>query len=350
MPIGGGISMSQDFYNQPQELIPQARNVLGLPATTPIGAPASTSPGTITGTAPSTYNPAVGGIPSVPDPLKAIQEAITGYTTNYNALQALANQQTAANQAAALKQITDLYPQFKGNTAQLGADIADWASGRISGSTVNELTRRMGERGIAGGFGPNAPATNAALMSLLGKTSEGLQQAGLTGQNTLLAGLPRTAPTSVESFGLTPGNIFGNLYNAQLQAALYRAAPDPASAYNLAMSNALKGLGAGGAAGRGPYAGTPTTGSTSSPEILKLLQDLINRGSGTSTGSQTSAYYAQPSAATYDTTPYTDYFTEQDPYYSDLFTPDTSTPVTDNVPYTDYFGPQDPYFQDLFQG
>lgn len=350
MPIGGGISSSQAFYDQPQELIPQARNVLGLPATTTIGAPASTSPGTVTGTAPATYNPAVGGIPSVPDPLKAIQDAISAFTKQMPTLQSLANQQTAANQAAALKQITDLYPQFTGNTAQLGANIADWAGGRISQPTINALTQAMAQRGVRGGFGPNSPSTNAALMSLIGKTAEGLQAQALTGQNTLLSGLPRTTPVSVESLGLTPGNVFSNLYNAQLQAALYKAAPDPASAYNLAMQNALKGLGAGGAAGRGPYAGTPTTGGTSSPEILKLLQDLINRGSGTSTGSQTSAYYEQPSAATYDTTPYTDYFTEQDPYYSDLFTPDTSTPVADNVPYTDYFGPQDPYFQDLFQG
>lgn len=345
MALGGGISKSQSFYGESP--MPAA----GLPAPVPLGAPVV--PGAVPGTAPSTYNPAVGGIPSVPDPLKAIQDAITNYTTNLPALQALANQQTAANQAAAVKAITDLYPQFKSNTAQLGADIADWAAGNISQSTVNQLTQRMGERAIRSGFGPNAPATNAALLSLLGKTAEGLQQTALTGQNTLLAGLPRTAPVSVESFGLTPGNIFGNLYNAELQAALYRAAPDPASAYNLAMQNAMRGLTGGIGAGAGPYAGTPTTGGTSSPEILKLLQDLINRGSGTSTGSQTSAYYNQapyvPTPATEDSAIYGspenlwDYLNYEGAYAGDYVAPPT-TPTPPTLP------PDEQYWQDFYFG
>lgn len=264
---GGGLSRN---YN------PYAFDAFYGPAASP-ATTAAKIPGAVTPVAPATYNPAVGGIPSVPDPLKSIADAIAAYTKNLPALQALANVQTAANQEAQVKQITDLYPQFKANTAQLGANVADWAAGKLSTSTTNALTRAMMERGVAGGFGPDSGQTNAALMALMGKTSEALQGQGLTGQNTILAGLPKTTPTTVASLGMTPESIFSPLYNAQLQAALYAAAPNPADAYNLAMSNATRGLGMGGAAGRGPYAGVPTTGGTSSPEILKMLQDLMQR-------------------------------------------------------------------------
>ena len=358
--------------------------------------PASTAPGTIAGTPPTTYNPAVGGIPSVPDPLKAVQDAIAAYTSNFNALQELANKETAArsamaqqqmeaaikaamagqagslpaaqaianqinaaNQAAAVKQITDLYPQFTSNTAQLGANIADWAAGNLSQSTTNAIIRAMAERGVAGGFGADSPATNAALMSLIGKTSEALQQQGLTGQNTLISGLPKApltsaegfmlspntilsgtlgqmgTPTTVASLGLNPANIFGNLYNAQLQAALYRAAPDPAAAYNLAKANLTEGLTAGGRAGAGPYAGTPTTGGTSSPEILKFLQDLINRTSGSTSqnapsGPDYRSYPWLPGGPAGPSIPATTTTAAYDPTVSAYYNVNPYVPTTDN--------------------
>lgn len=458
---GGGISMQDNPYHVPGGgfgmLNPQARNVLGLP---PEGTTVA-APGTVGGTTPVTYNPAVGGIPAVADPLAAILKAIQASTANLPAIQnlssqvadynqqaairqgqlasqaalqnamtnlpayqnyasqiaaynqkigaqqaaaaqaaaiannlqnlpateALAGQMNAFNQAQAVKQITDLYPQFGANTAQLGADLADWAAGRLSTSTTNALTRAMMERGVAGGFGPDSAATNAALMSLLGKTSEALQEQGLTGQNTLLAGIPRAPLADTSSFMLSPTAVLSQMgssalpvsdfnvspntllqtmgspsmltnymvspdaiYAAQQQANLYAAAPNPADAYNLAMGNASRGLNAGAVAGRGPYAGTPTVGGTSSPEILKMLQDLIQRPFST-TPSPTQTVTQPPASAIN----YSDYTLPGMDFGGEF---DTVQPeanydpyqFTDTTPYTEYFGPNDPYFADLYGG
>lgn len=405
MPMGGGISKNENpytFYGDPYPGVTSAGfSGYGVPmvdprTVTPAGKPATA--GTVGAAQPVTYNPAVGGIPAVADPLAAILKAIQASTTNLPAIQNLSSQIAAYNQAAgikaaqsasqaamqnaitnlpayenyaqqiaaynqkigaqqaaaaqasalannlqnlpateslagqinafnqaqAVKQISDLYPQFGANTAQLGADVADWAAGRLSDSTVNALTRAAMERGVAGGFGPDSASTNAALMALIGKTSEALQQQGLTGQNTLLSGIPRAPLADMTSFMLSPSAVLGQMgssalpvadfnvspnailqtmgspslltnymvspdaiYNAQQQANLYAAAPNPADAYNLAMGNAGRGLGAGFNAARGPYAGVPTTGGTSSPEILKMLQDLMQRPFATTPATQT---------------------------------------------------------------
>lgn len=272
MPIGGGIpayiptTMPQDqggWYN----LYPGK-----TPATT--AAPAVPS---ATGAKPATYNPAVGGIPQVPDPLAEIQKAIGAYTANLPTLQGVANTTNAANQAALVKQITDLYPQFGANVNQMGMNIGNWAAGNISDSTRRMLSQSMAERGAAGGFGPDAGATNAALMAVLGKTSEGLQSQAINAQNALLSGIPRTSLTDATKLMPSPGDLLKGITEADLLANIYAAAPNPADAYNLAKADALSGLRLGQSRATGPFAGTPGGDSSATQQLLDML---VKRGTG----------------------------------------------------------------------
>lgn len=342
MPLGGGISSNQRFYSQGVPITP---GIMAPPAAPTVTSPATPIPGTLTGVSTGEGASPVGYKPVVPDPLKYIQEAIDSYMKQLPTLQQAATKQTETNQALALKQITDLYPQFMANTSQLGANIGDWSKGLISPGTVNTITQAMAERGAARGMGPSSPNINAALARVLGLTSEELQQRALTGQNTLLAGLPKTTPVSVSSLGITPENIFSSLFGAQQLANLYAAAPNPADAYNLAMQNATRGLSAGGAAGRGPYAGGVGTEGTADPNTMAMLQALINRGTGTTTG--TSAYYTPDVTAPMpsevgveDSAIYGspenlwDYLNYEGPYAGDYVAPPVTTPVTSD-PWTD---------------
>lgn len=272
MPIGGGIpayiptTMPQDqggWYN----LYPGK-----TPATT--AAPAVPS---ATGAKPATYNPAVGGIPQVPDPLAEIQKAIGAYTANLPTLQGVANTTNAANQAALVKQITDLYPQFGANVNQMGMNIGNWAAGNISDSTRRMLSQSMAERGAAGGFGPDAGATNAALMAVLGKTSEGLQSQAINAQNALLSGIPRASLTDATKLMPSPGDLLKGITEADLLANIYAAAPNPADAYNLAKADALSGLRLGQNRATGPFAGTPGGDSSATQQLLDML---VRRGTG----------------------------------------------------------------------
>lgn len=294
--LGGGISMNQNPYAFDLSAVPSAGfSAYGVPMGT--GTTTATPKGTIPGTPPATYNPAVGGIPTVPDPLESLTKALEAYTKQIGTMTGTADQINAANQAAALKQVTDLYPQFKANTAQLGADIASWAAGQVTPSTKNEMIRLMAERGIKGGFGPDSGATNAALLSLLGKTAEGLQQQALTGQNTLLAGLPKAPLADVSKLGVDANTLFKSLTDANLLASYLKAAPNPADAYNLAIGNAGLGARAGYRAAAGPWAGAPTTGGTGDSQTLALLQQLINRGAGGGGGGVAMPDVTAPTAA-----------------------------------------------------
>lgn len=354
MPLGGGISSTQRFYSQGVPITP---GIMAAPAAPVVTSPATPIPGSLTGVSTSEGASPVGYKPVVPDPLKAIEDAINAYTSKLSSLQAAATKQTEANQALALKQITDLYPQFMANTEQLGTNIADWSKGLISQPTVNAITQAMAERGAARGMGPASPNINAALARVIGRTSEGLQQQALTGQNALLSGLPKTTPVSVSSLGITPENLFSSIFGAQQLANLYAAAPNPADAYNLAMQNAQRGLTAGGAAGRGPYAVSPGGEGTADPNTMAMLQALINRGTGMSPSA--SAYYTPDITAptpaevgTADSAIYGspentwDYLFYEGPYAGDYVAPTETTPApVTSPPWTDeeywnnfYFG------------
>lgn len=305
----------------PSQLVrTNATNMLRQSGYDASGKPLSQAPlyatGPTTGSNTINLDAALGVKPVIPNPLDAVNQAIATYQQQLQANQALVNQIDQAKQDAAVKQVTDLYPQFKSNVSQIGADIGDWASGNVSASTKNAITQMMAERGVAGGFGPDSPATNAALLSLLGKTAEDLQGKAITGQQTLVNTLPRADLTDVTKLAISPTDLFKSIYEGNLLSAYTQAAPTPTEAYRLAMQNAQGGLRGGYNTGRGPYANTPTTGSNA--DVMALLSQLINRGTGggsTGAGGTSTYYQNNPYAPPTSTADYTG-DPEVDSFYS----------------------------------
>lgn len=224
---------------------------------------------------------AAGYIPNIPDPMAEVQKALGLYTANIPGLISGSQQINAANQQQLVKQISDLYPQFAGNVKTMGADIGNWAAGNISDSTKNALAQAMAERGGTLGMGPNAASTNAALMAVLGKTTEGLQAQSIAAQNALLSGLPKAPLIDPTKLGPSPNELLQTISQGDLTSALINASPDPEAAYQRALKNAKDALAAGKTAGTGPFGGGAPTGTGLSPDLLNML---IRRGLGVGGG------------------------------------------------------------------
>lgn len=227
---------------------------------------------------------AAGYIPTIPDPMGEVQKALGLYTANIPGLISGAGQINQANQQQLVQQITDLYPQFKGNVQRMGTDIGDWAAGNISQSTQNALAQAMAERGGAMGMGPNAASTNAALMAVLGKTTEGLQAQSIAAQNALLSGLPKAPLIDPTKLGPSPNELLQTISQGDLLNAYIQAAPNPEEAYRRAKKDAMDALAAGKAAATGPFAGGAPTGGGVDDALNKFLNALFTRATGGSGG------------------------------------------------------------------
>lgn len=239
------------------------------------GSGTSTSPtsaGSLTGTTTTQGSEASGYRPVVPDPTTSAATALYGNAVNLPNIEGVAQAINLFNQSELQNQIASLYPQFKGTVNQLGQNISEGAAGNISTSTKNLLGQAMAERGAAGGQGVSSPNTNAALMALMGKTSEGIQSQALTDYSKLLSSLPLVQGYDVTSMFTSPETQ----YNSQLLSNIYAASANPAAAYSQAKSDATSGLNAGlGTAGGGvTMLGGGGSGSGD------FLSSLVNRSTG----------------------------------------------------------------------
>lgn len=120
--------------------------------------------------------------------------------------QSVADMVNAANQSA--QQTANagrLGPGGQSVQDQLLANAGTQAAGQISSGTISAIETAMAERGGGGGFDPSSPNTNAALMRMLGQTSEQQQAAGLAGYSTLLGDNPSAPIYSAGSNLVTPG-------------------------------------------------------------------------------------------------------------------------------------------------
>ena len=120
--------------------------------------------------------------------------------------QSVADMVNAANQSAQQSANAGrLGPGGQAVQNQLLANAGSQAAGQISPGTVSTIEQAMAERGGGGGFAPDSPNTNAALMRMLGQTSEQQQAAGLAGYSTLLGDNPSAPIYSAGSNLVTPG-------------------------------------------------------------------------------------------------------------------------------------------------
>jgi hypothetical protein len=114
-------------------------------------------------------------------------------------------------------QLNQNVPDYGALTTSATGNINSMLNGQVSPSTMTNLSNQAAARGISLGQ-PNSPMSNVIGLNLLGTTSEGLQQQGLTDYNSFTgtAGGLQESPDTMANIA----NI--NSINA--------AAPNPSSA------------------------------------------------------------------------------------------------------------------------
>lgn len=151
-------------------------------------------------------------------------------------------------------------PGYADSLANIGANIGSMSRGEVPTDVTNLLARQAAERGIATGS-PGSPNSNASYLQALGLTSLGLQNQAVSTLGNVLPLLPGAAISQNPNFYPSTGQQ----YEADLQKAIFAAAPDPAQAAAAKLGAASSGYNAGAGAFMGggglPYAGLPSTDS-----------------------------------------------------------------------------------------
>lgn len=227
------------------------------------------------------WDPAAGGVPTVPNPVATAGQAISGNAGNFGSLASLGNRFNQFTGQQALQQYQNNLPLYNQLTGQASSNILSNLSGQIPQDVQNLMAQQAAERGVATGS-PGSPNSNAALLRGLGLTSLDLQNQG---QQQLTAAIGRT-PTGQQfnpsQFFVTPDQQ----QQAQLGANLYASAPNPASA--LAARFAAMGAGLGqGQRATGPQ-GAPTSSQG-------MVGDILSRYAPTVGGTPSPSPFAPPS-------------------------------------------------------
>ena len=181
--------------------------------------------GTLTPGQVNYYNPAYGGIPTVPDPNATASAAISGNAANLGAGEGVASNLNAFNQSQLLGQYNMAIPNYSALTATASGNTQQQLNGQVPTDVINQLLTSSAERGISGGS-PGSANSNAAYLRALGLTSIGQQQTGMSNLHQLTADAPIAKQYDPSSMFVTPEQQ----QSAQMASNLYASAPQPAAA------------------------------------------------------------------------------------------------------------------------
>lgn len=210
----------------------------------------------------SSYDPAYGGIPSVPNPKGTQTDVLSGNIGNLGLLYNLATgtgQASAAGAGAALEQNL---PGALGGLQQGLGNTRSLLSGQIPADVQRQIAQQAAERGVSTGS-PGSANSNGSLMQALGLTSLGLQQQGLGNLSQLIGSTPTGPAFNPASMLLDPNSQ----QMWQYLANTLGAAPIPgvAGARNLAALQAAMNQARNQTGGANTLAGltgaAPPTGS-----------------------------------------------------------------------------------------
>jgi hypothetical protein len=224
----------------------------------------TTPPGGAAGLTPTNYNPAYGGIPTLPAPAASAGQAVTGNLGNLNDILQLVDLTNASN----LQQATAPYlalPGYQQSLANVGQNIQQMTSGQLPADVQYQIGQAAAERGVAqGGF------RNADYLKALGLNSLQMNQQGQASMNAATAALPRPALMNPQSMFVTPAEQ----QQATSAQSVYNAAPVPAAAAGTALAATQAGMRSGNQPSQiaNPYAGGNDTASA--------IADLLRRYSG----------------------------------------------------------------------
>lgn len=198
---------------------------------------------------------AYGGVPGGTDPQGAQSAAIGGNLSQLSNLYQLATGMGAASGAGASANLNTALPGASNGLAQELQLAESDLSGQLSPSTLNNLEQVSAERGVSTGD-IGSPNSNAALMSLLGNTTEQLQQTGVQDLTSAISSAPVGPAYDPASQQVTPGQDIAALQ----QNAQNAAQPNPAAAAAQNMAALQAGLQAGKAPAKVGVLPTGTTG------------------------------------------------------------------------------------------
>jgi hypothetical protein len=179
------------------------------------------------------YDPAFGGIPTLPSPIASQGAAVSGDLGNLSSILQLLSNLDTAQQQQLLGQYNTAIPNYSELTSTASSNIGQELHGGVPQDVISQLTQQAAERGISTGM-PGSSNSNAAYLRALGLTSLGQQQTGM--QN--LATMTQTAPVAPL---YNPASLLVTPEQQQQEASaqsLYNAAPVPAAAAQKAMQTA----------------------------------------------------------------------------------------------------------------
>jgi len=184
------------------------------------GGAASLTPGPV-----NFFNPAYGGVPTVPNPVVTAASANAGNYANLPGLESTAASLNTFNQGQLLGQYNMAIPNYAALTQTASGNAMQDLEGKVPQDVISQLLQGAAERGITGGS-PASPNANAAYLRALGLTSLGQQATGMQDLHQLSADAPIAKPFDPASMFVTPEQE----QEAQMAANLYASAPVPAAA------------------------------------------------------------------------------------------------------------------------
>lgn len=179
------------------------------------------------------YNPAYGGIPTVPNPTASAATANAGNAANLPGLESTAANLNTFNQNQLLGQYNMAIPNYAALTQTASGNAMQQLEGQVPQDVISQLLTGAAERGITGGM-PGSPNSNAAYLRALGLTSIGQQATGMANLHQLSADAPIAKMFDPASMFVSPEQQ----QEAQMAANLYASAPRPEDATNAAKSAA----------------------------------------------------------------------------------------------------------------
>jgi len=182
------------------------------------------------------FNPAYGGVPTVPNPTATAAAANAGNAANLPALEGTAANLNTFNQNQLLGQYNMAIPNYAALTQTASGNAMQELSGQVPTDVINQILQGAAERGITGGVTGSNNA-NAAYLRALGLTSIGQQATGMANLHQLTADAPIAPIFNPASMFVTPDQE----QEAQMAANLYASAPVPSAAAAQAKADATVG-------------------------------------------------------------------------------------------------------------
>lgn len=216
-----------------------------LPSIDSIGA-GGTSPQT-----PYSYNSAYGGKPVVPDMVEMLRRALSGSMANLPEMIKMGQVVDDYTYQEQLRNIMAQDPNYAANRALQSGIAASHMQGNITNSTKNVMGQTAAERGVARG----GILTDADYLRSLGLFAEKLSSQGSDEYTKFLDSMIKTPVYDVSKNFLNPADM----YNAQWQANVVAAAPDPYQAAMANLNSTLNGIARGAGAAQSAPGSNPVT-------------------------------------------------------------------------------------------